>query len=140
MKRRGRLHQEHANARDSRYFHSRHLPSLDQGHQGLVYSLSLLGHVLCRTEDCRRPLRAHRSDAGPRQRCLGTHSDSPRSPGCGDFNGINHRLDQGPPPVMPRDFEICQGHPMSVSQGSQACSIGSTTFIPRQGIFYRWDM
>ncbi len=42
------------------------------------------------------------------QRCLGAHSDSPRSPGCGDFNGISHRLDQGPQPGMPRDCEVCR--------------------------------
>ena len=88
-------------------------------------------------EDCRRPLRVQWFDTGSRQRCLGVHSDSSRSPWCGNFNGISRRLDQGPPPVMPRDCKVCQGHPVPVGQGCQTCSIGFTTFIPRQGIFYR---
>jgi hypothetical protein len=45
---------------------------------------------------------------------MGVHSDSPRSPGCGDFNNIRHRLDQGSATVMPRYFKISQGHPVSV--------------------------
>ncbi len=38
---------------------------------------------------------------------------------------------------MPKDYEVCQGHPVPVGQGCQTCSIGFTTFIPRQGILYR---
>ncbi len=72
---------------------------------------------------------------------MGAHSDCPRSPGRGDFNGVFcHRLDQGPPPVMPRDFEIGQGHSAPVGNECKACSIGSSTIFPGQGIVHRGDM
>jgi hypothetical protein len=130
---------------------------LDQGHQGLGSghestrdTLSLVHRRLstrstlpatcyARTEGCRRSLRAQWSYTDPRQRCMGAHSDSPRSPGRGDFNGVFHRLDQGPPPAMPRDFEIGQGHSVQDTQ-RQACSIGSSTIFPGQGIVHRGDM
>jgi hypothetical protein len=122
---------------------------LDQGHQGLDSShestrdtLSLVHRRLstrstlpatsyARAEDCRRFLRAQWPYTDTRQRCMGVHSDSPRSPGRGDFNGVCHRLDQGPPPVMPRDFEIVQGHSVPIGKERQARSIGSSTIIPR---------
>jgi len=75
-----------------------------------------------RTEDCRRSIRAQWPHTGSRQRCLGAHSDSPRSSGCGDFNSVSLRQDQGPPTAMPRDFEISQGHPLSVREERQPCS------------------
>ena len=131
---------------------------LDQGHQGLGSSdestrdsLSLVYRRLstrsalpatsfARTEDCRRPLRAQWPLTGSRQRCLGAHSNSPRSPGCGDFNSVSHRLDQGPPKAMPRHFEVSQGHLVSFSDERQACSIGPPTIVPGQCILHRWGM
>jgi hypothetical protein len=131
---------------------------LDQGHQGLGSrhestrdTLSLVHRRLSTrstlpatcyvlTEDCRRSLRAQWTYTGPRQRCMGAHSDSPRSPGRRDFNGVCHRLDQGPPPAIPRDFEIGQGHSVPVGKEHQACSIGSSTIIPGQGIVHRGGM
>ncbi len=71
---------------------------------------------------------------------MGAHSDSPRSPGRGDFNGVCHLLDQCLPPAMPRDFEIGQGHSVPVGNERQACSIGSSTIFPGQGIVHRGDM
>jgi hypothetical protein len=67
-----------------------------------------------------------------RQGCWGDHSHSFRSPGCGDFNSISHRMDQGPQTAMPRHFEISQGHPVSFRAERQACSIGSPTIVPSQ--------
>jgi hypothetical protein len=71
---------------------------------------------------------------------MGPHSDSPRSPGCRDFNSLSHRLDQGSPTVMSRYFKISQGHPVSVCTECQTGSIRPPTIVPRQGIFHRWGM
>ncbi len=115
-----------------------HTLYLDQGHQGLGSShestrdtLSLVHRRLstrstlpatcsARTEDGRRSLR----------------SDSPRSPGRGNFNGVCHRLDQGPPPAMPGDFEIGQGHSVPVGNERQerslTCSYRHVCFLQNE--------
>ncbi len=67
-----------------------------------------------------------------RQGCWGDHSYSFRSPWCGDFNSVCHRMDQGPPTAMSRHFEISQGHPVSVRTDRQVCPIGSPTIVPSQ--------
>jgi hypothetical protein len=82
---------------DSSYASTR--DSLSLVHRRLSVRSALPTTCFTRTEDCRRSLRAQWPHTGSRQGCMGTHSDSPRSPGCGDFNNVSHRLDQGPPTV-----------------------------------------
>jgi hypothetical protein len=97
--------------------------TLSSVHRRLSTRSTLPATCFSRTEDCRRSFRAQLPHTGSRQGCLGDHSDSPRSPWCGDFNRVSHRLDQGPPTTIVRYFKISQGHPVSVHPERKTCSI-----------------
>jgi hypothetical protein len=110
-----------------------HTLYLDQGYQGLgsTYestrdTLSLVHRRLSTrstlpvtcfalTEDCRRSFRVQWSHTGSRQGCLGAHSDSPRSSGCGDlFQQCQTTVGSRSPNGDAQTFRDQQGHPVSV--------------------------